>query len=104
MVVRMIISERPEDKIARLMRGTEVANSQHARTAGNVTHIRLGGQATYIGGDVIVGGTRDPWAESRAEQARCRRLTDEIDQELAELSATELQHVLTWIRRSVLHK
>lgn len=93
----MARTERPEDKIARLMRGTAAANAAPA-DRGRVTHIRLAGSSTFIGGDVILGGAHDQWAETRAEQSRCRRLIGEIEAELDDLTSSELRQALDWIR------
>ena len=96
----MARNELPEDKISRLMRGTTPANGAPA-SGGNVTHIRLDGRSTYIGGDVIFAGRQDGWAELRAEQARCRGLITEIDRELDSMTAPELRQALDWIRRHI---
>lgn len=94
-------TERPEDKITRLMRVSAAANTA-PRNEGNVMHVRLAGSSTYIGGDVILGAGRDTWAETRAEQKRCRRLIGDIEAELEEMTAPELSQTLNWIRGHLL--
>ena len=94
----MARNEPPEDKIVRLMRG---AMNEAPKRAGGMeaVHIRQGNGATYVAGDMIRISGGDAWMGIRRDQARCRRLVAEIECELEEMTATELQQTLAWVRR-----